>query len=267
MVLARASIGCWDNSTRGLDSATALKFATHLKMTAELVGIQHIATIYQASEAIYGLFDRVLVLYEGRAIYFGPTTGAKLYFEEMGWLCEPRQATADFLTSVTNHAERKVRPGFEGKVPRSPDEFELAWHSSKEYKTLQDDIEKSEKEILGSSAELMFRAARRAAQGKFMPSTTPYTVNLWAQFHACLKRAFRRSWNDQIPILTTFIGQIIMALVVGSLFYRLSDNTDDFFSTGSVLFFVLLLNTVVSITEISTLYEQRPITQKHISYA
>lgn len=267
MVLARASVGCWDNSTRGLDSATALKFVTHLKMTADLVGIQHIAALYQASEAIYELFNQVLVLYEGRVAYFGSTKGATLYFEEMGWLRESRQSSPDFLTAVTSPADRKVKPGFVARVPRSPDEFEHAWHSSNSYKTLQNEIRTLEEEALVYSAELMFRASRRAAQAKFMPAASPYTVKPWAQFHTCLNRAFLRSWNNKIPTLTTFIGQVIMGLVVGSLFYRLPGNTDGLFSTGSVLFFVLLLNTVVSITDIGMLYEQRPIVRKHVSYA
>jgi hypothetical protein len=236
-------------------------------MTADLLGTDHVAAIYQASEAIYEQFDKVVLLYEGREIYFGSTTNAKAYFEEMGWLCEPRQATPDFLTGVTNNAERKVRPGFEASVPRSPDEFEQVWRSSKEYETLQNEIRRLEEELSENSAEQAFRAARRAAQARFMLSKSPYTANLWVQFRVCLKRAYQRSWNDKVPILTIFFGQLIMALVVGSLFYRLPDNTDGFFSTGSVLFFVVLLNTIVSVTEISTLYEQRPIIQKHTSYA
>jgi len=236
-------------------------------MTADLIGIQHIAALYQASEAIYELFNQVIVLYEGRVAYFGSTAGATLYFEEMGWLREPRQSSPDFLTAVTSPADRKAKAGFEKRVPRSPDEFENAWRSSDCYKILQNEIRKFEEGTSIHSAELMFKAARRAAQANFMPSASPYTVSIWTQFHTCLNRAFLRSWNDKTPTLTTFIGQVIMALVVGSLFYRLPGNTDGLFSTGSVLFFVLLLNTVVSITDIGTLYEQRPVVRKQVSYA
>lgn len=267
MILARASVGCWDNSTRGLDSATALQFVTHLRTSADLLRTAHLASIYQASESIYKLFDRVIVLYEGREIYFGSTVRAKSYFENMGWCCVARQATPDFLIGVTNSAERMARPGFEYKVPRSADEFEKFWHSSEEYKKLQQEIKQLEEELSGSAADRMFRIARREAQAKLIPSTSPYTVNLWSQFAACLKRAYQRSLNDKAPILTTLIGQIVMALVVGSLFYQLPGGTNGLFSTGSVLFFVVLLNTVVSVTEIGSLYEQRPIIQKHTSYA
>lgn len=34
------------------------------------------------------LFDKVLVLYEGRQIYFGRTGDAKQYFEDLGFECK-----------------------------------------------------------------------------------------------------------------------------------------------------------------------------------
>ncbi|EEB87302.1 hypothetical protein MPER_15408, partial [Moniliophthora perniciosa FA553] len=66
------------------------------------------------------IFDKVTVLYEGHQIYFGRAEAAKQYFVDMGFECPERQTTADFLTSLTNPAERRARPGFEHKVPRTP---------------------------------------------------------------------------------------------------------------------------------------------------
>lgn len=58
----------------------------------------------------------------------------------MGYDCPPRQTTADFLTSLTNPDERTVRPGFEGKVPRTSDEFADAWRMSAHKANLLRDI-------------------------------------------------------------------------------------------------------------------------------
>lgn len=41
----------------------------------------------------------------------------------MGFFCGPRQTTAEFLTSITDPTARQVRKGFEGRVPRTPEEF------------------------------------------------------------------------------------------------------------------------------------------------
>jgi ATP-binding cassette subfamily G (WHITE) protein 2 (PDR) len=72
----------------------------------------------------------VAVLYEGRQIFFGKTTEAKRFFTDMGFVCPPRQTTADFLTSLTSPEERVIAPGFEQLVPRTPDEFEKRWGNS-----------------------------------------------------------------------------------------------------------------------------------------
>lgn len=56
--IAEAALGgsplqCWDNSTRGLDSATALEFVKSLRLSAELIGATCVVAIYQASQSIY----------------------------------------------------------------------------------------------------------------------------------------------------------------------------------------------------------------------
>ena len=86
---------------------------------------------------MYIVFDEVIVLYEGREIYFGYAKNAKAYFEEMGWYCPQRQTTGDFLTSVTNHMERNTRDGYERKVSRTPEEFENYWRQSPEFKNFR----------------------------------------------------------------------------------------------------------------------------------
>ena len=47
-VLRGSLIQCWDNSTRGLDSATALEFVKTLRISASLAGSTAIVAIYQA---------------------------------------------------------------------------------------------------------------------------------------------------------------------------------------------------------------------------
>lgn len=85
------------------------------------------------------------LLYEGRQIYFGPSTRARDYFVDMGFHCPERQTTADFLTSLTNPAERIIQPGAEKRVPKTPEEFALAWKQSRQRSELLREIETFEK--------------------------------------------------------------------------------------------------------------------------
>lgn len=51
--LSYAPLQCWDNSTRGLDSATALEFCRTLRMQADVMGCTSAVAIYQASQDAY----------------------------------------------------------------------------------------------------------------------------------------------------------------------------------------------------------------------
>jgi ABC-type multidrug transport system permease subunit/ABC-type multidrug transport system ATPase subunit len=210
----------------------------------------------------------VTVLYEGRQIYFGRTTEAKEFFTNMGFECPERQTTADFLTSLTSPAERIVKKGFENLVPRTPDEFAAAWKNSKDYKELLREIEEFDKTYpIGGESLQKFVDSRRAMQAKNLRVRSPYTISVWQQVSLCMNRGFQRLKGDASLTLSQLIGNFIMALIIGSVFFNLQDTTDSFYSRGALLFFAVLLNAFSSALEILTLYAQRPIVEKQARYA
>ncbi|KAF5020600.1 hypothetical protein F66182_7369 [Fusarium sp. NRRL 66182] len=266
--LSGAPLQCWDNSTRGLDSANAVEFCKTLRLQTEMSDTAALVSIYQAPQAAYDVFDKAVVLYEGRQIYFGPTTTAKQYFVDLGFECPARQTTPDFLTSMTSPQERIVRRGFESKVPRTPDEFAAAWKASEANAQLQREIEeyKQSYPIDGPEAE-EFRAHRRATQAKNQRKGSPYTLSYWQQIKLCVWRGFKRLITDPTITLTQLFGNFIMALIVGSIFYNLGQTTGSFYQRGALLFLACLSNAFSSALEILTLYAQRPIVEKHDRYA
>lgn len=92
-------------------------------------------------------------------------------------------------------------------------------------------------------------------------------ISVPMQIKLCTRRAYQRTWNDISSTLTMFVSQIIMALIIGSVFYGTPAATAGFFSKGATLFFAVLLNALVALSEINSLYEQRPMVEKHNSYA
>ncbi|GFF35186.1 ABC transporter CDR4 [Aspergillus udagawae] len=270
MALAATPLAAWDNSTRGLDSATALKFIESLRLLADLAGTAHAVAIYQASQSIYDLFDNVTVLNEGRQIFFGPTSTAKGFFERQGWECPPRQTTGDFLTSITNPQERRPRAGMEKLVPNTPEDFEKYWLQSPEYQSLQEQIE--EFETLhppgdDEKAAAHFRKRKQDVQSKNSRPGSPYLLSVPMQIKLNTRRAYQRLWNDISSTLSTVIGNIVMALISGSVFYGSPETTAGLSSRGATLFFAVLLNALTAMSEINSLYSQRPIVEKQVSYA
>ncbi|XHF97376.1 hypothetical protein AWENTII_000961 [Aspergillus wentii] len=186
----------------------------------------------------------------------------------MGWEAPARQTTGDFLTSVTNSQERQVREGMENKVPRTPEEFERYWQNSAQYANLQKEISRHQKEFPpGGSSEKVFSEMKQMKQAKHVRPKSPYIISIPMQVKLCTIRAYQRIWNDKPSTLTTVIGRIVMSLIIGSIYYGTPNASAGFQSKGAALFFSVLMNALISITEINSLYDQRPIIEKQASYA
>ncbi|KAF4555898.1 ABC-2 type transporter-like protein 6 [Elsinoe fawcettii] len=267
MALSATPLAAWDNSTRGLDSATALKFVASLRTLADLSGSAHAVAIYQASQAIYDIFDKVILLHEGRQIYYGPASKAKQYFEAQGWLCPARQTTGDFLTSITNPTERQVRPGLENKVPRTAEDFERAWMASHAYQDNQRDIAMHERDSKDDGLVERLRSTKTLIQSKHAHHESPYVLTPHAQVVLCMRRSYQRIWNDKSSTLSNIAGQVVIALIISSIYYGTPNSTQGFTAKGATIFFAVLINALNAISEINTLYAQRPIVEKHASYA
>ncbi|KAK0200162.1 hypothetical protein DFS33DRAFT_1387326 [Desarmillaria ectypa] len=113
------------------------------------MGATAVVAIYQASQSIYDIFNKTVVLYDGGQIYFAQTDDARRFFIDMGFHCPERQTTADFLASLTNPAELKMKRGKE----------------SAERKLLLEDIDQFDREFpTGGNQLAKFRKARRPQQ-------------------------------------------------------------------------------------------------------
>ena len=61
-----------------------------------------IASIHQPPTNTFFLFDSILLLSEGRTVYFGPSTGATQYFTELGHPPEPFMSPAESILQLVN---------------------------------------------------------------------------------------------------------------------------------------------------------------------
>ncbi|ODV86673.1 hypothetical protein CANARDRAFT_6249 [[Candida] arabinofermentans NRRL YB-2248] len=265
--LCGSNVQCWDNATRGLDAATALEFIRALKTSAVLLETTPLIAIYQCSQDAYDLFDNVVVLYEGYQIYFGSSTTAKAYFENMGYECPPRQTTADFLTSITSPAERVTRVGFENKVPKTPKEFSDYWRSSPEFQELNTEIDSYISSTEQNNSAQHYLEAHIAKQSNHTRPKSPYTLSYWMQIKAVCQRNVWRIKADPSITLFSVIANTIMGLILSSLFYNLPNSTDSFYRRSGSMFLAVLFNAFSSMLEVMALFESREIVEKHKKYA
>lgn len=240
---SRGRVTCWDNATRGLDSSTSLEFAEALRIATDVSGMSSVVSLYQTSENVYNLFDKVCVLNAGRMSYFGPASEARKYFMNMGFEPANRQTTADFLVSVTDPLGRTVRGGFQGRTPRSSAEFAEAFVRS----SLGEANSKSVDDYLSTvcSDTSVSDAYRSSAQQEratsiFHSPSSAYTISIPMQVRTIMKRRIQIIIGNPGPEIVLIASFMIQAVIIGSVFLLMGEDTNNFFSRGGVLFFACL---------------------------
>ncbi|KAF9650879.1 pleiotropic drug resistance ABC transporter [Thelephora ganbajun] len=260
----RSLIDCWDNSTRGLDSSTALEFATALRTVTDIRGVATAFTAYQASESVSKLFHKVCLIYEGRMAYFGPSNLARQYFIDLGFEPVNRQTTPDFLVAVTDPDARNIRRGFENQAPRTADDFAKRFLESDIAAINEQDMDSYRRDFIGRgdlaksySRQVKDEHAKTARKG------SPYIVSIPMQTRAVIVRRFQILKGSIVPQAAQILSFLITSVIIGTVFVRLQDSTSAFFSRGGILFLAVLFTTLVPLAEIPTLYGQRPIVLRH----
>src|SRR5258707_11496 len=79
---------------------------------------------------------------------------------------------------------------------------------------------------------------------------SPYTLSVPMQIALCVRRGYQRLRGDMALLITGIIFNSGMALVVGSVFYNLPNNTGSLYSRGALLFFGILLAAFASALEV-----------------
>ncbi|WWC70728.1 uncharacterized protein I206_104679 [Kwoniella pini CBS 10737] len=91
-----------DEPTSGLDSVSASRLIRLLKHLAE-EGTTIIASIHQPSSALYQAFDQVILLSQGKQLYFGKGGNEpKVFFEKKGRICPEGYNVADYLLEIAS---------------------------------------------------------------------------------------------------------------------------------------------------------------------
>lgn len=103
--LCSSPLQCWDNSTRGLDSANALEFCKTLNLMSKCTGSTCAVAIYQASQSAYDVSTITRIPYHG------------LYFSRL---------TISFRSSIKSLCSTKVAR-FISAAPARPKSSSLKW--------------------------------------------------------------------------------------------------------------------------------------------
>ncbi|RXG59133.1 Protein white [Armadillidium vulgare] len=195
-----------DEPTTGLDSFMAQTIVSSMKDLAS-TGKAIISTIHQPSSEVFALFDRVLLLAEGRLAFLGFTSDGLKFFSRLGKTCPFMYNPADFFISSL-----AIRPGEEEESEKflheACDEFQKSDYMK--------EIEEAVQNNMGTE-----KVVEVDEEGKKIRKT-PYKAGWFAQLSALNSRCFLEMAREPMLLRMKLIQSVMVALIVGLIYL----NTD-----------------------------------------
>lgn len=96
---------------------------------------------------------------------------------------------------------------------------------------------------------------------------TPVTTGLLTQIRAAATRQYQIMWGDKSTLIMKQVATLVQALLGGSLFYAAPGSSAGLFLKGGALFFSILYNALIALSEVTDSFTGRPILAKHRSFA
>ncbi|KAL2836312.1 ABC-2 type transporter-domain-containing protein [Aspergillus pseudoustus] len=263
----RGSIYCWDNPTKGLDANTALQYVKAIRKMTDLFGLASIVTLYQAGNGIYELFDKVLVLDQGKQIYYGPMKEARPFMEQLGFICADGANVADFMAGVTVPTERKIRDGYEATFPRTTDEILTRYNASDIHQRMQTEYNYPDTEEAKNNTQEFKLTIREEKHPGLLTKGSPVTVGFHTQLITSIQRQYQILRGDKAVLFIKQGTNLIQALSSGSLFYNAPNTSTGIFLKSGAIFVALLFNCLVAQSEVTDSFFGRPVLAKHRKFA
>ena len=267
---SHARVALFDNSSRGLDASTALEFVTALRISTDIAKTTTFASVYQAGESLAQQFDKVVVLNEGHMVYYGPLEKATSYFKSIGYLPYERQTTPDFLVACTDVHGRRLNPKFRGHIPRTAEEQAATFRQSEVGRANIAEVDAYLEEMkhhMDEEAQKNYIEETRAKRARRVRQQSPFLLSWPMQVRLAIKRRAQITMGDWMTVLIVSLASTIQAILLGSLFYQIKATQEGIFPRTSIMFFALMYNSFLAMSEITVSYMQRPIVIRQSRYA
>ncbi|PHH91320.1 hypothetical protein CDD83_968 [Cordyceps sp. RAO-2017] len=195
-----------DEPTSGLDSVASFEVVRYLRQLAKRHNLIVICSIHQPSSSTFNLFDKLLLLSEGKTHYFGAVGDVAEYYEEMGVSIPRRVNTAEFLLELVNadFAEDKAL------ARRRLAELQEAWSGSRHAK---------ETHAAALGAKKLDGGA--SPVGSESESAAAKKPGAWARTVTLLHRGVIKSYRDVLAYGIRLAMYVGLALMMGTVWLRL----------------------------------------------
>jgi len=197
-VLTNPSLFFCDEPTSGLDSSMAKSVVEVMKGLANQ-GRTVVCTIHQPSSQIYAMFDKILLLSEGRTAYMGSTKNANDFFTSIERPCPINYNPADHFVQVL-----AVEAGREDECVKD------ITYISEQFKTTADGMNLQNLIDENKANGIEFNTKNKASQ---------YKSSFCGQMRALLWRSGISIMKEPMATRIRFFQTITAAIIFGLLYF------------------------------------------------
>jgi len=198
-LISSPSVIFLDEPTSGLDSTAATGLVAALRSLADS-GQTIVAVIHQPSQHVFSAFDDLLLVSEGKQMYFGETSKVRKYMNKNVMDAPAEMGTAEHILNCISRSE----------LPdESPED------ASERIDLLASLALKQDIDV----GELPASTAVKTYSGDSKRSG----ANIFVQFKLLLRRAIRENFRSKSTLIIKLVQQISLGLIYGTI-YHLGDD-------------------------------------------
>ncbi|GAA95733.1 uncharacterized protein L969DRAFT_92858 [Mixia osmundae IAM 14324] len=266
ILAARPSVLALDNATSGLDSSTALNVVKLLRLMNQRLRRTTSAGLRQVSDSVFDQFDKLLVLAPGgEQAYFGPAQDAWGYFESIGFEPIPGQTKADFILACTDTYARNIRSGQESSAPRTGLAMAETFRRSEQHQQCLNGLCQY-RDTHRPGTENSWLTGVHNEKDRMLKPSSALTIAFTSQLAVLTRRQYALIRSDLGPYVTKTGVNILLSVIVGTLFKDLPRTSDGAFTRGSILLLSILFNGYLQLAELSNALVGRPIVKRQRQY-
>ena len=213
-LIGNATVVVMDEPTSGLDASTALLVVSMLAQLAKS-GKTVIATLHQPSSQMFEMFDKVLLLADGKTAFLGTPHDCLDYFTGLGLECPARYNPADFLLSLIDEPPTEEATNYRKMI--------LDYYEDNNY---------GPGGVNSKPVEVP-----PPLEMKKKGSSSQFPTGFFEQFYLLSKRGFKQHVFEVIP---TFIIFLIIAALSSIVWWQRGYKQTDIQDRMGLIFFAAL---------------------------
>ncbi|XP_042445609.1 ABC transporter G family member 14-like [Zingiber officinale] len=257
-LLVDPSLLLLDEPTSGLDSTAATRIVAILRRLADEKGRTVVTTIHQPSSRLFRMFDKLVLLAEGSAIYYGRASATVDYFASVGF-ASPAEGVnpADLLLDLAN-----------GIAPESKCASETgdAGGAQREQKAVRETLVKAYERNIATrlKAELYAVESNNYGYTRQMANAAmkreQWCTSWWEQFTVLLIRSLKERRHEAFNKLRIF--QVLSVATLGGLLWWRTPPSHIQDRTALIFFFSVFWGFFPLYNAVFTFPQERPMLRK-----